>query len=179
MSSSLQFQDNENNPGSMNLRDAINTMIGEAVWDPFLSEMPLGLQEGFSGEDFPHIDLIEEQTRLILHADIPGFKAEDLDIHVDADMITLSGTMEEVSNDYEDAIDIHHYERATGSFIRTLPLPVAVMPDKVEAHVDHGILTVFLPKLKQTTSSTKKVAPTTKSKKKSAKVTTAKKGGKK
>ncbi len=180
MSSSLQSFDNENPTGGMSLREAINTMINEAVWDPFLSDVPFGSAEGFSGEDFPHVDLIEEPTRLVLHADIPGFKAEDLDIQVEADAITVSGTMESTYEDHDGAIDIHHYERETGSFIRTLPLPVAVIPEKVEAHIEHGVLSVFLPKVKQTNSvpTPKKVTPVAKSKKKAAKVTTTKKGKK-
>jgi HSP20 family protein len=82
----------------------------------------------------------DEGEAFILTAFVPGLKAEDLKIQVLDDVLTIEGTFPGDETDYL------LRELPAGSFRRELSLPSALQPDKVEAKIADGILTLRLPK---------------------------------
>jgi HSP20 family protein len=111
------------------------------------------LPEDRSDHDFTlAVDLREEDEAYVLSALVPGLKAEDLDIKVLNDTVTVEG---EFKAD-EEAYLVH--ELPHGSFSRTLRLPVALQADKAEARIADGILTLRLPKAESARPKTIKVA---------------------
>src|SRR5215211_5794642 len=92
-------------------------------------------------QGFPAINVYAHQDGIVITAELPGVKEDDLDITVHRDTVTLRG-------DRRDAISeaggYHRRERRTGSFGRTFSLPFNVDPDRVEAKLRDGILTLTL-----------------------------------
>jgi len=92
----------------------------------------------------PALDIAEREDEIVIKAELPGMKAEDIDISVQGNTLTLSGEKSTESEKKEE--NYYHVERRYGTFRRTLTLPTQVDPDKIEAHHAHGVLTITLPK---------------------------------
>jgi len=94
------------------------------------------------------IDLYETQESLILQAVIGGMKANDLDISITNDMITIRG---ERKREESGEIDKFFYEECFwGAFSRSIILPQEINADKAKATIKNGLLTIILPKLEKT-----------------------------
>jgi HSP20 family protein len=92
----------------------------------------------------PDVDLRDEKERLVVKADIPGMKKEDLTITVHDDLLTLQGERRESQEKREK--DYYYSERFEGSFARTVELPAKVKADAVKAAYRDGVLEITLPK---------------------------------
>ena len=90
------------------------------------------------------LDIAEDETAFTLKVDLPGVSADDIDIQVHENRLTLSGHRDETSE--QSAEKYYHLERRSGSFRREVVLPAAVDADNIEAHHEDGVLTVTLPK---------------------------------
>lgn len=92
----------------------------------------------------PALNAWEDQDTLHVEAELPGFSMNDLEILVTGgNQLTIKGERKPVTPDKG---VWHRQERGYGSFVRTLTLPYSVDPDKVEARLEHGILSIHLPK---------------------------------
>lgn len=90
------------------------------------------------------IDMYQTENEIVIKSTIAGVKPEDLDVAINNDMITIRG---ERSNEEEVSGDNFYYQECYwGSFSRSVVLPVDVIPDKSEASLKNGILTIRLPK---------------------------------
>ncbi len=91
------------------------------------------------------VDVYQTKAAIVIRAAIAGVQAEDIDISVNNDMVTIKGARQ-----LDDDIDASNYlyqECYWGGFSRTIILPVEVKADKVAASMKNGILRVTLPKL--------------------------------
>lgn len=126
-------------------------------WDPFRKMMSLRqmmdrvFDETFSrqlghGEDWgvPSVDMYQTYKELVVKAVLPGMKAEDIQISITGDVLTLRGETQQEQEVKE--ATYHLRERRFGSFSRSLPLPTAVVTDQAHAEFENGILTLILPK---------------------------------
>ena len=129
-------------------------------WDPFqqlttlrdeidrLFETPFsGLTEGsqpFMSGWSPALDVYEDKDNLIVKAELPGMKKEEIEISLQDGVLTLSGERKE--NAKHEGAELHRSERFVGRFQRTLTLHAEVQVDQVKATYQDGILTVTLPK---------------------------------
>jgi HSP20 family protein len=93
---------------------------------------------------FPPVNVQKSDTEVKVTAEVPGFEAKDLDIAVDGQVLTLSGTRQEAKEGQEDGWLVR--ERRSGGFSRAIPLPYGVDADAVKAEVKQGVLTVTLPR---------------------------------
>ncbi|SRR5258706_3521717 len=121
-----------------NLRDQLDRFFESPF--PALSE---GMQPFMSGWS-PALDLYDDKDNLVVKAEIPGIKKEEIEISLHDGVLTLSGERREEKN--HEGSDIHRSERFVGRFQRTLTLPAQVDVDKVKATYQDGILKVTLPK---------------------------------
>jgi HSP20 family protein len=114
--------------------------------DSFVS--PLTWRTIGSGESVtPPIDVHETADELVVTAALPGMKAEDVEITMTGQTLTLRG---EFKADEEITKDQYLYrERRFGSFSRTLQLPVRVQGDKAKASFTDGVLTLSIPKAEE------------------------------
>ena len=98
------------------------------------------------------VDLRDEQDAFVLSALVPGLKAEDLNIQVLEDVVTVEGEFKADENEYL-VRELPH-----GSFRRSLRLPVALEAGKAEARITDGVLTLRLPKAESARPKIIKVA---------------------
>lgn len=103
----------------------------------------------------PQVELFERGNNLVVRADLPGVKKEDLNIEVQDDMLTISG--ERRSEEEENREGFYRSERSYGSFYRSIPLPNEVKADQVNASFRDGVLEVTLPSPKQEERKAKKI----------------------
>ena len=92
----------------------------------------------------PPMDLVETDDHLVLRADLPGMKREDVEIEIKDGALTVSG--ERKAEHEENAEGYYRVERAYGRFSRSLTLPDGISPDAVEASFADGVLEVRIPK---------------------------------
>lgn len=95
----------------------------------------------------PAIDLYQTDDDVVVKASLPGIKADDVQISVTGDMITIKGETREKSEAKDKAYHIR--EQRWGAFERTIALPTAVVSDKAKAEFEDGVLTVTLPKAEE------------------------------
>ncbi len=96
---------------------------------------------------FP-VDLVEEDDRYVLKAELPGVKNEDLSLSVENDVLTLSA---EKKDEYESRDKgLYRRERSYGKLSRSFQLNGLVNAEKVDAEYRDGILSVTLPKREET-----------------------------
>lgn len=97
----------------------------------------------------PSLDVTESENSIDVSMDIPGMKADDIDIQVMSDVLTISGERNEQKED-KNGQSFHRIERHMGQFSRSIRLPNAVDQSKVEAVYDNGVLKIHLPKSEET-----------------------------
>lgn len=96
----------------------------------------------------PAMDLAETEEHLILRADLPGLRRDDVEIEVKDGVLTISG--ERRAQQEERSEGFHRIERAFGTFSRSLTLPKGVDAEKVAAEFEDGVLEVRIPKPEDT-----------------------------
>jgi HSP20 family protein len=92
----------------------------------------------------PAMDLVEQEDRFVLRADLPGLSEEDVKIELDDNVLTISGERRSEQEERRDGYS--RVERASGSFSRSLVLPEGVDADSVDARFENGVLEVSVPK---------------------------------
>jgi HSP20 family protein len=93
---------------------------------------------------FPAMNLWVNDEGIIVTAEVPGIKPEDIDISVVNDLLTISG--ERVAEQVGEEVRYHRRERGCGKFARSIQLPFAVDANKVEASFENGVITINLPR---------------------------------
>ncbi len=88
------------------------------------------------------VDAYANDDAIVIVADVPGLKPEDVEVTLEGDTLTIRGQLKNHAEDKNYLLR----ERATGAFERVLTINTAIDPNKVEAHFDDGILTLTLPK---------------------------------
>ena len=92
----------------------------------------------------PPIDVYEEGADVVVKAELPGMRKEDIEVDVSGDLVTLSGRKEK--EEKVERKDYHRLERATGAFTRSVRLPAEVVLEKVTASFKDGVLEIRAPK---------------------------------
>lgn len=108
----------------------------------------------------PVVDIVERPEALRIVAEIPGVKPEDVKISVEGNLLTMSGTKEQVAEEQLDKV--HRYERTYGSFERSFTLPATVDATAIKATHENGLLTVVLPKVEKAKPREIRVEPQSK-----------------
>ena len=105
----------------------------------------IGLDRPFSGyKAWPAIDVAEEEDAILVRAEVPGCKADDIDISVHGNVLTISG-QKKLSEEKKEK-GYYHMESSYGSFRREINLPTDVNQSKVDAAYENGVLSITLPK---------------------------------
>ena len=90
----------------------------------------------------PAIDVIQQDEDLVIRAELPGVKPEDVDITVQDGVLTISGKLEEEREDERQGYLVR--ERRYGTFRRSLQLPQDVDEDQINARFEHGVLEITI-----------------------------------
>ena len=101
----------------------------------------------------PRVDVEETADEVRVTAELPGLDEKDFEVTLSGDTLVLKGEKRE---EHEDRAQGWR-ERRYGAFERTIPLPVEVDEDKVEATFDKGVLTVVLPRSSRAEAKTRRI----------------------
>ena len=101
------------------------------------------------------VDVYQTNDTIVIKSTIAGVKPEDIDISINNDMVTIRGKRETEKTISED--EYFYQECYWGGFSRSIILPMEILPDKVDANLKNGVLTVTLPKAKKSKSVSVKV----------------------
>ncbi|MDZ7641348.1 MAG: Hsp20/alpha crystallin family protein [Desulfurivibrio sp.] len=99
---------------------------------------------------FPALNVSEDENTVYVRAEIPGVKAEELDIAVEGDTLTIKGERRLEAGTGEAKGSYHRREIETGRFSRALTLPGRIDHQRVTASACNGILLITLPKAEET-----------------------------
>jgi HSP20 family protein len=127
------------------LSDAMDRMLEEAWTRP----MPAGIER----EIRLPLDVYTTPSEIIIVANVPGLKPDDVEITLEGDTLAIKGEFKAPMEN----VDYIFQERTYGKFGRTLTINVPVDVNKVEASFDSGVLTITLPKAEAARPKTIKV----------------------
>jgi HSP20 family protein len=125
--------------GVSNLTDRIQRMVNET-----LGGLDWQYRDSAAASWVPAVDVFEETDNIRITAEIPGVQAEDIDISLEGNLLTIRGTKQQEAEEKTERV--HRYERIYGAFERSFTLPASVEPKDIKASYDNGVLTVTLPK---------------------------------
>jgi HSP20 family protein len=91
----------------------------------------------------PRLEAFAKDGDLVLHADLPGVSLEDVDITLDANVLTISGERKVATE--EEGVSYYLNELPHGTFRRSVAVPEGVDPDSIKARFENGVLEVVLP----------------------------------
>jgi len=92
---------------------------------------------------FPPINVFQQGDNLVAILEVPGVVKSDLEIQVKDNAIRVSGKK---AIAYPEGVSLHRRERMTGSFDRTLTVPMQIDPDGIKAEYRDGVLALFIPR---------------------------------
>jgi len=92
----------------------------------------------------PSVDIDEHADKYVLLADVPGVDPNTIEITLEHNVLTLSGSREKTVE--QKGVESRRVERATGTFLRRFTLPESVDADNVKASNKHGVLEIVIPK---------------------------------
>ncbi len=116
-------------------------------FDPF-QELIHGLEgDSVTGSFVPAADIYQDKNNVIIEMDTPGIEPEKVDISVENDVLTVSGSREEKKEIKRE--DYYRKEVRSGSFSRSVILPMKVKGEQAEAEFKKGILKITLPKAEE------------------------------
>ena len=99
---------------------------------------------------YPPLNIYEEADKMVVTAEIPGVKPEDLDISLEGETLSIQGKRGSREDDF--TISYHRREIESGSFSRAVALPVKLDVERISAKLINGILTVTLMKAAEATA---------------------------
>jgi HSP20 family protein len=124
----------------VSLREAMNSLLEDSFVRPFAAA------NGVANRSVP-VDIWQTENELVVRASVPGVRPDELSISVLNGVLTLKGEHKAAA-----APQGAHYLRQEigyGTWERSFELPFSVQPDRAEAHFEHGMLTVTLPKAEE------------------------------
>jgi HSP20 family protein len=136
-------------------------------WDPFADMAELRgrfdrlLDEFGAGRErewLPAVDVVREDDKLVVRADVPGIKPDEIKIEIREGHLTLAGEHEEATEEKEK--EYVRRERRYGAFSRSMPLPDGVDARKIKAKTHDGVLEVTIPLPKEAAKEPITITPT-------------------
>jgi HSP20 family protein len=113
------------------------------IFEPFARFAQAEDEDLVSGTWVPPVDVAETQEKIIVRAEVPGLKQEDIQIEFENGLLTLRG---ERKLEKSEGMTWHRVERIYGNFSRSFTLPRTVDPERIAATYREGILEIEVPK---------------------------------
>ena len=132
---------------------------GITLWSPFAElerirrELDRIFEDVFPTADreetlAPPVDVYETDSEVVVKAELPGVKKEDIDVTIKENTVSIRAEKREERE--EKTENVHRVERFYGRLERLIPLPADVKPDKAKAEYKDGVLELRIPKQKVT-----------------------------
>ena len=126
----------------LNIRDEIDRMF-----DEFFGTLPERVTTGLENVWTPSVDISETDNDIIVTAELPGVKKDDVKISLQDNVLTIRGEKKQEKEEKNE--NYHRVERAYGVFQRSFTLPTTVDPKKIKATFKDGVLKIKLPKTEE------------------------------
>ena len=123
----------------MTLREAMDRLFDDAF------TRPINLRDG--GWSAPAVDMYQTDDEVVVKVALPGFKADEVQINVTGDVLSLRGELKREQEEKDKAWHIR--EHRWSSFERSVALPTQVKANGANADFENGILTISLPKAEE------------------------------
>jgi HSP20 family protein len=123
----------------LSLRQAMDRLFEESFVNP--------RTWSWGEHQFLALDVYVTDDDLVVEANLPGIKPEEVEITVEGNTLTIAGETRAARNEHEGAALIQEIRR--GAFSRTLGLPAGLEPDRASATFEDGVLTLRIPKAEQ------------------------------
>lgn|SRR5574341_714298 len=123
------------------LMDRLDELIMERwapLWSAFRAPEEMALR-------LPPVDVFEDGSDIVAKVEIPGMKKEEISVEVGPETITISG--KKAKEEKIERRSYYRFERASGTFTRTVRLPAEVEPEKARASYKDGVLEVRVAKV--------------------------------
>lgn len=131
-----------NQPGDIrNVQAQLNRLF-----EPF-ARFAVGDEDLVSGTWVPAVDVAETQETIVVRAEVPGMKQEQIHIEYENGLLTLRGERELQKSE---GLTWHRVERAYGSFSRSFTLPRTIDAERISASYRDGVLEITVPKRAET-----------------------------
>ncbi len=133
-------------PGSPANRSPLGGLIPRSwfdeMFDRYLSETTGDISQSMNVS----MDVAETDRAFEVKVDLPGIKAEDVDVQVDNNTLTIRGHREEEIEEHGEGKEFHRVERYAGSFARSVVLPNSINEAEAVAEFKDGVLKIVIPK---------------------------------
>jgi len=134
-------------PGSI-ARSPFRGLFSRPMFDDLFNQF---LIEG-NGGPFNDImkaamDVAETDQSFEVKMDLPGVRAEDVEIQIDNNTLTIKGQRSEETEEKDEEKQYHSIERYSGSFSRSVVLPSSINEDETSAEFKDGVLNIVIPKM--------------------------------
>lgn len=126
----------------LDLLNQLEQRMGRSLEEPFHG-LEWTVPETATAAWLPLVDIFEEPDAIRLVAEVPGVHPENVKISVEANLLTIRGTKEGLTEENSEKI---RHERTYGAFERTFRLSASIDPNKIKAAYNLGVLTITLPK---------------------------------
>jgi HSP20 family protein len=123
---------------------SLHDELSRVFVDPFTG----GGEEMSRGVWSPSVDVFENDDKIVLEAELPGMRSEDVDVSIENNVVTIKGERKFEKKEEKD--NYHRIERSYGSFTRSFTLPRTVTGDEASADFENGVLKITLPKREET-----------------------------
>ncbi len=133
---------------------------GLAIWSPFAElerirrEFDRLLEDVFpvtaerEAVLVPPIDVYETDSEVVVKAELPGIKKEDIDVTIKENSVHIKAEKKEEKEEKTETV--HRVERFYGKVERVVPLPAEIKPEEAKAEYKDGVLEIRIPKVKVT-----------------------------
>lgn len=119
----------------VSLRDAVDRLFEDSVVTPKIAAA------------MPKIDIKDAKDSIIVKAELPGMKEDEIEIEITDGVMTISGEKKEEKEEGKEDEGYYYKESHTGAFSRSFTLPSDVIEEKAEAEMKNGILEITVPKI--------------------------------
>ena len=119
------------------IENELNKLIGEVM--PVMKQVPAEVQVWA-----PRVDVYEKDNNIVVEAEIPGAKKEDIEVKIKDNAVIIKGEVKREEEKKEE--NYYRSERFYGTFERVIPLPVEVKAEEAKAEIKDGILKLTIPK---------------------------------
>lgn len=121
--------------------------VAQRTFDRMLDDWRNGLTAAGFGPGFnPTLDIRETKSGLEVTAELPGIDEKDIELEIHDDVLSLKGEKRVEKEEKDEKAGAWHRERSYGAFSRTVRLPWAPDPAKVQASFDKGVLKIVAPR---------------------------------
>lgn len=137
-------------PNSLSRTPFGRSLFARPFFDDFLDQFMTESQ----GSQFAEVlnaamDVAETEKAFVVKLDLPGVSADEVDIQIDNNTLTIRGQRSEENDEKDEAKHFHRVERTSGSFTRSVVLPSTINEDETVAECKDGVLTITAPKTEE------------------------------